>query len=61
MPRRKFEAEAKASEVARAADEAETAVLGMEEVAATAVQPAIGEDDDATRVQPAASGGSKRR
>ncbi|HMQ38009.1 MAG TPA: DivIVA domain-containing protein [Micropruina sp.] len=56
------EAEAKASEVARAADEAETAVLGMEEVAATAVQPAIGEDDDATRVQPAAaSGGGKRR
>ena len=55
------EAEAKASEVARAADEAETAVLVMEEVAATAVQPAI-EDDDATRVQPAAaSGGGKRR
>lgn len=57
------EAEARASEVARAADEAETAVLVMEEVAATAVQPAIGdEDDDATRVQPAAaSGGGKRR
>lgn len=53
------EAEAKASEVARAADEAETAVLDMEEVAATAVQPAI--DDDATRVQPAATGGGKRR
>ncbi len=55
------EAEAKASEVARVADEAETAVLDMEEVAATAVQPAIGADDDATRVQPAAPGGGKRR
>ncbi len=53
------EAEAKASEVARAADEAETAVLDMEEVAATAVQPAV--EDDATRVQPAATGGGKRR
>lgn len=53
------EAEAKASEVARAADEAETAVLDMEEVPATAAPPAI--DDDATRVQAAATGGGKRR
>ncbi|MFT4217631.1 MAG: DivIVA domain-containing protein [Micropruina sp.] len=55
------EAEAHASEVARAADEADTAVLHMEE-ADTAIQPAVDvEDDDATRVQPAVvSGGGKR-
>ncbi|MFT3832123.1 MAG: DivIVA domain-containing protein [Micropruina sp.] len=53
-------AEAKASEVARAADEAETAVLDMDSVAATAVQPAIDADEAATQVQPATAGGQQR-
>jgi len=60
------EAEARASEVARAADEAETAVLDMDDVDTTAVHvepegDPRNENDDATRVQPAASGGAKRR
>ncbi|MEZ5090652.1 MAG: hypothetical protein R2719_13655 [Micropruina sp.] len=46
----------------RRLDGAETAVLDaveIDEVADTAVQPAITEDDDATRVQPAATGGQR--
>lgn len=43
------------------ADDAETAVLDLDEGPATAIEPAIEADDDATRVQPAAAGGGGKR
>lgn len=49
------------SDTTSVAADAETAVLDAYEDPATAIQPAIEADDDATRVQPAAVGGGGKR